>query len=132
MICKDCQQPKDDDQFASEAKGGKLYRRRICRDCRAGYKRGRHSENLQSAASRRAQAMEYVDGLKRNPCTDCGQRWPPVAMDFDHVRGEKVDHVGVMVQKGYALEAIQAEIAKCELVCACCHRVRTALRGGWR
>ena len=38
---------------------------------------------------RRERGKNYVDELKRQPCTDCGVQYPPYVMDFDHVRGEK-------------------------------------------
>lgn len=76
-----------------------------------------------------APLKEYVDLAKVGPCTDCGHTFPPVAMDFDHVRGEKKYHISAMVNTLLRpLDEIVAEIAKCELVCACCHRVRTQLR----
>ena len=71
---------------------------------------------------RRARMAE----LKAGPCTDCGGYFPPEAMDFDHVRGEKIKNVGWMGDGNLA--ALMAEIAKCELVCANCHRVRTNAR----
>lgn len=73
-------------------------------------------------ADRRAR----VDALKTGPCTDCGQTFPPECMDFDHVRGEKFSDVGKMYD--YSEELLKAEIAKCELVCANCHRTRTKNR----
>ena len=65
-----------------------------------------------------------VTSLKEgNPCKDCGVTFPPVAMDFDHVSGDKMLNVSSM--RHLAWGAVLAEIAKCELVCANCHRVRT-------
>lgn len=56
------------------------------------------------------------------PCIDCGNTFPPVAMDFDHRPGEvKIKDVA----KIFTFAAATAEIAKCDLVCACCHRIRT-------
>jgi hypothetical protein len=54
-------------------------------------------------------------------------------MDFDH-RDPETKHKGIaqMVAYGWSLERLAAEIAKCELVCANCHRLRTAKRAGWR
>lgn len=49
-------------------------------------------------------------------------------MDFDHVRGEKLANVSDLV--GAPTEDLLAEVAKCELVCATCHRVRTSDRLG--
>jgi len=69
-----------------------------------------------------------VEKLKNQPCTDCGQTFPRVCMDFDHVRGEKLGNVGTMVSHGWSRQKIMDEIAKCELVCANCHRIRTSDR----
>ncbi len=70
----------------------------------------------------------YVDQLKLAPCMDCGQTFDPVCMDFDHVRGKKLMDPSRMRYKNYSLETIQEELDKCELVCACCHRLRTKRR----
>ena len=56
---------------------------------------------------------------------DCGGSFPPVCMDFDHVRGEKLFNIGSEARGGVGWERILAEVAKCELVCANCHRIRT-------
>lgn len=46
--------------------------------------------------------------------------------DFDHVRGEKT--FGVARIANYSKDRIMLELEKCELVCACCHRLRTERR----
>jgi hypothetical protein len=46
-------------------------------------------------------------------------------MDFDHLdRSQKVANVGVIITRG-SWAKLKAEIAKCEVVCANCHRLRT-------
>ena len=72
-------------------------------------------------------AAAMVAELKTAPCKDCGGCWPPVAMDFDHVRGEKVVNIAELVRKGKLAQLIP-ELDKCDLVCAGCHRVRTQKR----
>ncbi len=49
-------------------------------------------------------------------------------MDFDHVRGEKL--FGIVEARGSAIawQTVLNEIAKCDLVCANCHRMRTYIR----
>jgi len=69
---------------------------------------------------------EVIRKAKDVPCMDCGGKFPSVCMDFDHVRGKKSFTIaGVM---HYKLERLLAEIAKCDVVCANCHRLRTASR----
>jgi hypothetical protein len=47
-------------------------------------------------------------------------------MDFDHVRGEKKFYLGR--GRFSRLDLMQEEAAKCDVVCACCHRTRTVNR----
>jgi hypothetical protein len=66
----------------------------------------------------------YVEGVKSQPCKDCGVSYPPYLMDFDH-RGDKIRNVSDMAHRSVGLETLKAEIAKCDVVCANCHRIRT-------
>jgi hypothetical protein len=69
-----------------------------------------------------------ISKLKDHPCSDCGGRFPSVCMDFDHRDpSEKKQNVGSMATT-YNLQTILDEIAKCDLVCANCHRIRTFLK----
>ncbi len=73
----------------------------------------------------------HVDTLKNAPCMDCGGSFLPECMDFDHVRGEKKFAIGSWGAGGVdcsSNEDLNTEIAKCELVCANCHRIRTKQR----
>ena len=70
-----------------------------------------------------------VNNLKEStPCADCGNSFTACCMDFDHVRGIKVDAVSQMVRRGDKWSIIEAEITKCDIRCANCHRIRTELR----
>lgn len=77
---------------------------------------------------KRERNRAHVDELKSQACTDCGGTFPPVAMDFDHIGDDKTAAITKMVHDGLSLARIAAEIEKCELVCANCHRIRTAAR----
>ncbi len=68
---------------------------------------------------------ELLARAKNAPCADCGQFFPACVMDFDHRDpAQKVGHVGRMKFTA-SPEELEAEIAKCDLVCANCHRIRT-------
>jgi len=69
--------------------------------------------------------------LKENvPCMDCGRVYPPEVMDYDHVRGEKLFSIGAGPRKAW--DKLMQEIAKCDLVCSNCHRIRHTVRGRTR
>lgn len=73
---------------------------------------------------------EYVAEVKRSAvCHDCGKTYPPCVFHFDHVpgRGPKLFNVG---NGDYAIETVKAEIAKCDIVCANCHAIRTWITRG--
>lgn len=70
---------------------------------------------------------KWATTLKDNkPCTDCKVGYPHYVMDWDHLYDKKfaVSEMSRMGSKRKILE----EVAKCELVCSNCHRVRTYLR----
>lgn len=111
----------------------------LCDECRRAARRARKRRNRArrpkkegeprgpgSKASRCLQRVrDHVNSRKAAPCSDCGGTFPPVCMDFDHRRGEeKVRDVS----KCRTVTAAEAEMAKCDLVCANCHRIRTSLR----
>jgi len=78
-----------------------------------------------AAVARREKWSKIIDQLKSHPCTDCRGVFPPCAMDYDHVRGEKNFNMSLARIGNYTAERILAEVAKCDLVCANCHRIRT-------
>jgi len=65
---------------------------------------------------------------------DCGQSFHPVCMDFDHRerRDKGEPTVSALVSHSSAQERILAEIEKCDLVCANCHRLRTFNQKRWK
>lgn len=75
----------------------------------------------------RLRSMRFlVNELKKVPCKDCERSYPPYVMDFDHVRGLKRFGIAVALRgAGYSWDDVVEEIAKCDVVCANCHRIRT-------
>lgn len=61
--------------------------------------------------------------LQEHPCVDCGEA-DPIVLEFDH-RGDKAFEVGAAIRAGYSLARVQAEVAKCDVRCANCHRRKT-------
>lgn len=94
------------------------------------YRLWRNEWARNNARVKRAEVRAVIREKKSAPCTDCGRKFPWYVMDFDHVRGKKVYNIGAMGNR-LAVAKVLAEIAKCEVVCANCHRIRT-FRRGWK
>ena len=99
-------------------------------EARRAYAKEHYAKNREKYAEARkrfrAKRMAALNEIKaqRGPCVDCGGTFHPYAMDFDHVGDDKVKDVSDLIQCA-SWQAVLDEIAKCELVCANCHRVRT-------
>ena len=81
------------------------------------------ASNLRAYAERR----KIVIDAKSQPCADCGIQYPYYVMDFDHRDGAlKVFPLNSVHR--ISMKAVLCEIAKCDVVCANCHRERTHRR----
>lgn len=86
------------------------------------------SRYIERKRARWREHARLLDQLRDVPCADCGRRFPPCAMDFDH-RDPVMKRYGVTRMVGRAGAArMLAEAAKCDIVCANCHRSRTLIR----
>jgi ABC-type Zn2+ transport system substrate-binding protein/surface adhesin len=74
----------------------------------------------------RKELREVIQKIKSVPCADCHRWYPSFVMDFDHVRGKKEFTISDEIsQHKPSMERLLAEIAKCDIVCSNCHRIRT-------
>jgi hypothetical protein len=80
-------------------------------------KQVRHPQGARTAA------QEFITQAKQHPCLDCGQRLPPVAMDFHH-RDPKQKAGNMNDLRKYSVDKVREELAKCDLLCSNCHRIR--------
>lgn len=110
----------------------------ICLSCQRAYARHWYGRNRRRQianvrkhkASRRMKAAAAVlRYLEEHSCVDCGER-NPLLLEFDHLRDKQAD-ISRLVQMGASWKRIKAEIDKCQVRCANCHRRKTAERGGW-
>lgn len=78
-----------------------------------------------AAIQQRKRAIRLMtDVAKAVPCMDCGGRFPACCMDYDHRPDTmKVRNVSKFARSGW--RGAFTEIAKCDVVCANCHRIRT-------
>lgn len=133
-VCTKCQKRKSLDRF-SRQKPGKYHAR--CKDCHNEYVREHYLSNKSYYLSKaktftkklKQEQLEKVAELKKKPCKDCGVEYPHYIMEYDHVKGTKIDNISNLVGR-VGWERLEKEIAKCDLVCANCHRERTFQRQG--
>jgi hypothetical protein len=133
--CSRCGREKAASEFTWKD-AGRRKRQAYCRNCmnaawREWYNVERNKLHHRALVARRRRQritrhQELIAELKRQPCADCGQRFPQYVMDFDHV-GRKTGEVSKFVYT-HSTQRLMAEITNCDVVCANCHRVRTQER----
>jgi hypothetical protein len=134
--CFKCKEEKPVDQFRWRSKAnGK--RSSYCIPCRKEYDRelwsdGRKKKTkLDTRNKAKERNRDFVWEKLSSGCLDCGEM-DRVVLEFDHI-GDKAMNIAEMIATGYSLESLMLEIEKCEVVCANCHRRRTAKRGShWK
>jgi hypothetical protein len=138
--CYACSEAKPYDQFYKDRSRKDGYGN-VCKACDDAKSARNHRITREAKAAERTarrfgkyrgQTHEATLGelrkLKSVPCMDCGGTYPPVCMDFDHRPGAEKKFNIAQWRQFSAFELV-AEIAKCDLVCSNCHRVRSAERG---
>ncbi len=130
--CCQCKQEKPFPEFAKDSSRPDGLQRR-CRPCQKGRSRGHYETNKpvyrEAGYRMRNQLRDDVRVIKEaSPCVDCEKSYPYYVMQFDHVGTDKVGSIASMISRHKGREAVFAEIAKCELICANCHAIRTHTR----
>jgi hypothetical protein len=107
-----------------------------CKSCNNSYSNSYNRRNpdkvkqysKKSQSKRAVRQWELVVAyLRSHPCMDCGES-NIVLLEFDHVRGIKKCSIGSLINGSQADKTILDEIAKCDVVCVKCHRLRTVRR----
>ena len=133
--CYRCEELKPVEAFSWRRKA-KGERDSFCRPCRAAYGREHYEANRQryidqAAISKQrlrlARTKFLIEFFESNPCVDCGET-DPIVLEFDHLRDKSFAVGGQLSCRSW--ESILAEMQKCDVVCANCHRRRTARRRG--
>ena len=140
-ICNHCGLEKDEEEFSWRFKSLGI-RNKACKKCmyefNKNYYQGddAHEKHLKQVKERteaaRAAGKEYVyQYLLTHPCEHCGETDPRV-LEFHHREpSEKDMDVTHMLSGGYSIKRIQAELDKCQVLCANCHRKVTVEQRGW-
>lgn len=136
-ICLGCKVEKEEECFHRNSKRGTQAH---CKECRKAIDKAywqKRSQDPQKMAEKKeynAQRMTerqrvMFEYLVQHPCVDCGET-DPVVLTFDHLNDKKFC-IAEGFKRGFPLERVFEEIAKCEVRCANCHMRKTARDFGW-
>ena len=129
-VCCQCKEEKTEAEFSRKGEGFQCR----CKACFTAYHQKYYENNKtkyllknRNNKNRQRERLKAIAALaKQQPCQDCGGKFHPWVMEFDHREGtKKVEAVGNLLARGCTDEKLQAEIEKCDVVCANCHRMRT-------
>lgn len=120
----------------------------LCRQCQSDYHRDWYRRNRERVIERvrrnrvrrqqghSRRTIVHLDARRRrweylltHPCIDCGES-DPVVLEFDH-RTDKRAAIVDLMRNHASWDEIVAEIEKCDVRCANCHRRRTARTRGY-
>lgn len=138
--CHDCKiiQPHEAFTKAKVSKDGYFT---YCKTCNRARQKRYRDNNPEVYAQRtkvaRQNRQRWFIQQRMAPCTDCGIQYHHSAMQFDHLPSFKKNiEIWEIIAKGWAKSRVLEELAKCELVCANCHALRTHRRrhesGQWK
>jgi len=133
--CSTCRETKPLEDF-NRYKASPDGRDRRCRACAKAWYAANRKTHVQKVRQRnlkhRAELYKFLaEYLRENPCIDCGETDIRV-LEFDHRPGEqKLKMISALVAEPASLPKLLREIAKCDVVCANCHRRRTSTRAGF-
>ena len=137
-FCPQCSKPKPIAEFSSRD-AAEFKPTSYCKSCQRTYcrmhyitlKELHNTSRYARQQLTRARNREFVDAyLRDRKCIDCGE-CDVRLLEFDHVLGQKVDCISEMIYHSTP-EKLAAELKKCEIRCANCHRRRTANQRGWK
>lgn len=135
--CQSCGIEKSLECFAFRSVEKKIYQS-YCKECRKSIDKkvwhnkttDQKQEKTTQVQKRRLESRLHIwEFLSSHPCVECGET-DPVVLQFDHQHHKEFD-ISYGVSKGYGLETIKLEIAKCQIRCANCHMRKTANDFGW-
>ena len=130
-ICTKCKLNKTESEFKSRggAKAGLVARCRVCdrQYDREYYLKHKEREDRKGKEhqkkNREDNQRKKLEYLKTHPCVDCGT--PDVrVLDFDHLADKKQTVARMVGGSRNTWKKIMAEITKCEVRCANCHRIK--------
>ena len=136
ILCTKCDILKDESEFTFNTRTQKF--NGWCKQCYrehnnskyADLNSGRKEKLDKQKEFRRTENRIFVfQFLSKSKCAVCSES-DPIVLEFHHLRDKKY-LISNMVSSCCSISAIEEEISKCEVLCANCHRRKTAKDQNW-
>ena len=142
-ICTKCLVEKDEDEyFVKDKRTGRLHTQ--CKSCYKEHRQTYHVEHYRKYGDqyrarakarrtlvRRELQARLIEYMRDKSCIRCGEADIRV-LEFDHIDPTtKRLSIARALTYGKPWEYISEEMQKCQILCANCHKKRTAAQYGW-
>ena len=110
---------------------GKKYK---CSSCNKEYQKKWYKNNAAAHKQKisinrkksKQENRDYIYNFLSNSCCNtCGEK-DILVLEFDHLHNKK-HNISEMISSGISVESLKKEIEKCQVLCANCHRRKTAI-----
>lgn len=124
--CSRCKRDLELEKFSKSSRKDGLQNQ--CKECHKEYRKKHYIDNKKkyidkSKNWRIRERVKFYNWLKEQSCKDCGNKDFRV-LECDHLHDKSYD---ISKRLGAVkFEILKKELDKCEIVCANCHRIRTA------
>ena len=130
--CAKCKDVKNIEAFGKN-KRKKDGLQTYCRKCQKILKDRHYQDNkayyFEKAKKADRKREKYFRELKDGKfCVDCGTKYPYYVLQYDHLDGKEFNISDAVYRRGLGKQKILNEIARCDIVCANCHAIRTHKR----
>ena len=135
QVCSQCKEEKPLVEFSTRG-GGDIRLRAQCKVCRCMNQKEYYKENIDKERTRGRLQRELrqqivLEYTKAHPCIVCGET-DPLVLEFDHRdRSTKSFNISDGCVQKRALTVLREEMGKCDILCANCHRRKTAKQLGF-
>lgn len=131
--CHKCEQDKPVSEFYRHHRRGY---QSMCKACKAAYNREHYRNNIEAYKQRAKEqnkrhrpsvAAQIVDYLELHPCVECGND-DVLVLEFHHLDPAEKDFTigNAVAKRRLSWKRVQREIEKCQVLCANCHKRKTA------
>lgn len=135
-VCSICKENKSTTEFNKKL-SSKDGLQNVCRLCNSEQNKKHYQNNLDKIKNRskkrnrrvKPELQKILLPFLEKGCAVCGEK-DLVVLDFDHLRDKKYN-IAKLVSAVFSVKKVLSEIEKCQILCANCHRRKTAKDFNW-